>query len=125
MKKLALYAVVAFSTFSLSEVALSSDRADHFQGKSAATLEEAVDNFSTHNKKLADILAKDELAATDMVEIHELTYTLENALEKIHEELEELAETLEEVHLASEKLDATVVKEKGDHYVETAAKFIP
>lgn len=125
MKKLALCTVVSLSFFSLSGASLASDRPDHFQGESSETLEAAVSNFSEYNKKLADVLAKDELAPADMVQVHELTYTLENALEKIRDELEDLADTLEEVHVASEKLDADEIREQGNSYLDTAGKIIP
>ena len=53
-----------------------------------------------------------------MTKVHELTYTLENALAKINDELGKLAVTLEEVHLASEKYDADAVRDHGDAYME-------
>jgi len=126
MKKLALCAAITLSVFSFSGVALASeDRADHFKGQPSETLEAAVSNFSEYNKKLAEVLAKDELAPADMVQVHELTYTLENALEKIRDELEELADILEEVHVASEELDAAEIREQGGRYLDTAGKVIP
>ncbi|MFA5632348.1 MAG: DUF6746 family protein [Porticoccaceae bacterium] len=114
----------ALLVLGLSCTALAEDRPDHFHGKSADTLEAAVANFSEYNEKLAALLAKDDLEPVDMAQVHELTYTLENALEKISEELDELADTLEEVHVASEKLDAEVVKTQGQKYLETARKIV-
>lgn len=125
MKKLALCAVVTLSAITLSGAALADERHDHFKGQPSETLEAAVSNFSEYNKKLADILAKDELAPADMVQVHELTYTLENALEKIRDDLDDLADTLEEVHVASEKLDVEEIREQGSLYLDTAAKVIP
>lgn len=105
--------------------AIAQERPDHFRGKDSATLAEAVANFSEYNKQLASLVAKSDLAPADMVKVHELTYTLENALEKLRQELEQLAGTLEEVHVASEKLDAAVIKSRGRVYLETARKVIP
>lgn len=99
-------------------------RPDHFEGKPAESLAEAVASFSEYNQKLADIVAKSELSAADMVEVHELTYTLENALEKIRSELDMLADVLEEVHVASERLDAEKIKSEGLKYLETAREVI-
>lgn len=70
------------------------------------------------------MLAKDSLEPTDMVKVHELTYTLENALEKLREELDGLADVLEEVHVASEQMDANTVKSQGQKYLGTAQEII-
>lgn len=94
-------------------LAAADSRIDHFEGESSATLAEAVANFSAYNGKLAALLAQPALSPTDLGIVHQLTYTLENALEKINQDLEALAETLEEVHLASEKSDAEGVRTHG------------
>lgn len=104
--------------------AMADQRPGHFKGKPAETLSAAVVNFSDYNKQLATVLAKDKLEPADMVKVHELSYTLENALEKLREELAGLADTLEEVHLASEKMDASTVKVQGQKYLDTAHKII-
>lgn len=100
------------------------DRPEHFEGKPARTLEEAVDNFSEYNDRLAAILNKDELGLMEVHEVHQLTYTLENALEKIRDELDDLADTLESVHVASEKADVDTVKSQGRAYLEQARKVV-
>lgn len=104
--------------------AMADDRPSHFKGQPSPTLEAAVANFSEHNKQLAALLAKDNLRPEDMLKVHELTYTLENALGKLRDELSDLADTLEEVHVASEKLDAKAVKAKGEQYLKTARQVI-
>lgn len=109
----------------LSIPASADERIDHFEGEPSETLEEAVKNFSEYNKKLASILEKDELTNQDIVKVHQLTYTLENALAKINDEMNALAETLEELHLASEKVDSEKVKNKGTSYLNTAQTVIP
>ncbi|NDY95870.1 DUF6746 family protein [Wenzhouxiangella limi] len=100
------------------------DRAEHFEGKPARTLEEALENFSEANSQFSELLSQDSLDTQAVFEVHELTYTLENALEKIRDEMEELAEVLEEVHLASERNDGETVKERGEVYLDTARKII-
>lgn len=95
----------------------------HFEGKPSETLEQAVANFAEYNVKLEKVLAG-ELDAKALYEIHQLTYTLEVALEKINEELTELAEVLEELHVATEKNDAATAKVKGREYLDTARKVI-
>jgi dsDNA-specific endonuclease/ATPase MutS2 len=103
----------------------SEERFDHYKGKPADTLEQAVANFSSHNEMLAEILARKDLDIEALVAIHEITYTLENALEKINAELEELAEVLEELHVASETANFEGTREHGKAYLDTARKVIP
>jgi mannitol-1-phosphate/altronate dehydrogenase len=117
-----LFAVTLFA-LSASGSAFA-QRPDHFEGRKAQTLKEAVANFSEYNKKLSAILAKRDLAPEDMVKIHELTYTLENALDKIRAETAALAQTLEEVHVASERQDAKTVKARGQSYLRTAREIV-
>lgn len=108
-----------------SGLVLSSDRADHFEGEPSRTLDEALANFSEYNARLAEIVERDVLDTQAVFEVHQLTYTLENALEKIREELEALAEVLEEVHVASERNDGQTVQSRGRAYLETAGKIAP
>ena len=59
-----------------------------------------------------------------MVEIHELTYTIEVALEKIHTETGKLKDVLEEVHVASEHMDTTTAKARGDASIKAAQTLV-
>ena len=104
--------------------AIASD-VQHFKGVPSHTLEEAVKNFSEYNKKLAVIMQKQELKPVDMAEIHQLTYTLENALAKIEDALERIEDNLEEVHQASEKGDYDKALKKGREYLIESAIIIP
>ncbi len=123
MKTLALTALL---TALLATPALAEEKSgEHFEGEPSGTLAEAVANFSQYNQQLADILAKDELTMREIGEIHILTYTLENALEKISEEVEEMAEVLEEVHLGSETGNIERVRSNGEIYLESARTLIP
>lgn len=107
------------SAFSLlvAAPALADDRVDHFEGKPAETLEQAVRHLSEYSKQL-ESLVEGDLSNADMGEIHQITYTLENALAKLDTDLNELAETLEEVHIASETADKETVKQSGKAYLE-------
>lgn len=117
--------ILAITTLGFAVNSTAEERIDHFEGKPSETLEEAVKNFSEYNKKLSSILEKEKLTNQDMVKIHQLTYTLENALAKINKEMDELAVTLEELHLASEKVDNEKVRNKGISYLNTAQTVIP
>jgi hypothetical protein len=115
---------VSLIVMSLSSPGQAEDRLVHFKGKSAETLEQAVSNFSEANTRMAEVLAKKTLAPMDMHEVHQLTYTLENALKKINKELEGLEETLEKVHVASESGKVDVVRAQGKDYLDIARKVI-
>ncbi|MCC5858970.1 MAG: hypothetical protein JJT90_12495 [Ectothiorhodospiraceae bacterium] len=105
--------------------ALADQRPDHFQGLPANTLEDALTNFSEYNGRLAALLDTDQFTDEDMVRIHQLTYTLENALEKIIADLDALADTLEELHLASETARYEDARRHGRAYLDVARQIVP
>ncbi|WP_248280678.1 eukaryotic translation initiation factor 3 subunit E, partial [Aromatoleum aromaticum] len=78
---------------------------------------------SEYNAKLEAIL-KGNVSDAAMADVHQLTYTLENALGKMNEELTELAETLEKLHQASEKLDRENVIQHGDEYLSVSRQLV-
>lgn len=100
-----------------------SDEVEHFEGEPSETLEQAVSNFEEYNQKLEQILEGD-LTPEAMNEVHQLTYTLENALGKINEEFDTLADTLESIHLASERADSDTVKTSGEEYLGVSRQVI-
>lgn len=117
--------LIMAAVFTLASSAVIADqRPDHFKGQPSETLPQAVSNFSEYNQKLSALVEKNELTPAEMHQVHELTYTLENALEKIRDELKGLADTLEEVHVASESADADTVKTKGREYLETSRQLV-
>ena len=120
---LTVAAIGTFLAFAPATFASDTERPSHYKGKPSATLAEAVKNFSESNAKLEAILNGD-LTDVAISEIHELTYTLENALEKIDDELDELAETLEKVHVASEKLDREAVVKHGREYLTVSGQIV-
>ncbi|WP_193074540.1 DUF6746 family protein [Pseudomonas sp. FME51] len=111
--------IIALSLSATSWAGNEPERPAHFKGEPADTLQQAVTNLSEYNTKLDELLAKDELTPMDMHEVHQLTYTLENALQKIQADLADTAEVLEEVHIASETGKPGVVTEKGQAYLQT------
>lgn len=104
--------------------AQADERPDHFEGKASATVAEALTNLREHHPQLQALLAKDNLDARDLYQVHQLTYTLENALERLASELERSAEMLENVHVASENNDADTVREEGRQYLNTIRPFL-
>ncbi|WP_417689259.1 DUF6746 family protein [Pseudidiomarina sp.] len=99
-------------------------RYEHFKGQPAKNLNQALFNLANFNAKLEEIMAKDELTANDMATIHQLSYTLENALQRLDEEVDTMQEVLEEVHLASESMDYETVKKQGKVYLESTGKIV-
>ena len=122
MKNVIKGAVLAVS-LAVAGGAMADDRPEHFKGLAAPDLQTAVANFSEDNKRLEKALSG-ELTDADLMKIHELTYTLENALEKINDDLEDLADTLEEVHIASETFKRDELKKVAPQYLETSRQII-
>lgn len=122
MNKIIVLIIIQF--FMVASAAVADDSHGHFKGKPSETLEQALVNFSEYNQKLSEVLKQETLSALDMQQIHELTYTLENALEKINASMLELTETLEAVHVGSETGDTETTRAEGLRYLETARQIV-
>ena len=97
----------------------SDDRVEHFKGKPSNSLAQAFQNLEEGNQALAELL-KAPITAETSYDIHQLTYTLENALERIEDEMDRLEDTLETVHLASEANRADRLERYGQQYLDLA-----
>lgn len=93
------------------------EKYNHFPSLPAPDPETAICNLTKFNAKLAEITNKKQITPEDMVKVHELTYTLENAVAQLQSTLEVTAVELEKVHKASERMDQNVVKTSGDIYL--------
>lgn len=119
----ALFIATVVGIFSLaSQPTLASDRPAHFKGETIANTQQALVTLTEANAKLGAILAG-ELNPTTMTEIHQLTYTLENALALIPTADDEIKEVLEEVHQGSETMDTERVRNNGEYYLQLAKKL--
>jgi len=116
-----LISVAAFSVLLSLSAAAHDERPDHFSGKTVTTEAEARSYFSQYNQKLATLLALPELSPAQLLEIHEITYTLENALAKLPTEAAKVADLLESLHLASEYANAADAKKQGEQYLQAVA----
>ncbi|NLG59257.1 MAG: hypothetical protein GX538_03725 [Gammaproteobacteria bacterium] len=96
-------------------------RISHYSGEPADSTAQALANLAEYNAQLQALLAADEV---ELHTVHELTYTLENALQRLQADLAEAAEALEEVHLASEAADAETVKARGADYLEVTRPLV-
>ena len=114
-------ATLLFTSCLLATPALADDAIDHFKGEPAPSLQAALANLATYNPQLQALLAKGQLDNADMMAIHQLTYTLENALARLDDEVDLLEEALEAVHKASENADPATVLEQGRIYLDKAS----
>jgi multidrug efflux pump subunit AcrA (membrane-fusion protein) len=118
MRKLFL-ATALLSALGMTGTALGDeDRPEHYEGKPAETLAEARANLTEANAELREFLAQDELSGQDMARIHELSYTMENAVKRLRTELAAAAEALEAIHLAAESTDPGTVWDRAPGYLD-------
>lgn len=100
-------------------VAQADERIEHYQALPAESLEQAMTNLKSHSRELENLIASGDLSEQDMVKIHELTYTLENALQRLLAEMNDTAEVLEEVHLGSETMNRQRVLDNAQRYLQS------
>jgi len=94
------------------------DRIAHFEGEESEDLAAAIANLQAYNQKLEAVLAKDQISRQELLDIHEWSYTLENAVGRLQTDLTTIAEHLEQVHLASERGETEQIREHGKAYLE-------
>jgi hypothetical protein len=114
---LKLIAVSSIATLLFANSALADEKYQHFASLDSPDLKTAICNAKAHNRKLAPLVAKESPTVEDMLKIHELTYTLENALIQINKDLEKMKKDLEEVHLGSESMNANRISTFGAEYL--------
>ena len=103
---------------------LAEKRPEHYEGKSAASLEEALANLGEANRAIAGLLQDGAAEPAELAELHRITYTAENALEKVSEELIRLQALLETLHLSSEAFDEPAVLRAGPRYLENSKALL-
>jgi hypothetical protein len=121
---LKMFPVMALGLSLFVTPALASEKYDHFKGLPAENLEQALENLASHNEKLAAVIANEKLTPAQMHEVHQLTYTLENAMKRLEDEVERLSEVLETVHEASEHADPAAVKREGQVYLRGTNQLV-
>lgn len=118
MKKILAITALTATAFGLNAAWADSDKVQHFKGLDAPDLSTALTNLSEYNQKLSQVISKENLTAEDLAEIHQLTYTLENAIERIEDEVEDIGEILENVHVASETMEPETAQSEAKKYLE-------
>ena len=124
MKSAAIAAIAAALAFApVAQASGSGGDVRHFKGKPSATLPDAMRNLSESNARLEQLL-KGSVDDVAIAEIHQLTYTMENGLEKLRKELDALADTLETLHKASEQMEREKVLRHGADYLSVSRQVI-
>ena len=116
MKKI-LGVIAVLASSSLISAHASDDDA-HFKAIVSTDIASALCNLKTYNAELQQVTREKDVDTMGMLKVHELTYTLENALQKIQAELTTIAADLEEVHQSSESHDQTKVKTYTEKYMK-------
>lgn len=114
MKKFTLASLmVVVSSFSVQAADV-----DHFKGAASPDLQSALCNLQKFDKKMAKLVGKKKMEMEDLAEIHELTYTLEVAVQRVQSEMNVVAEELEKAHKGSEVLAEAKVKKAAKEYLD-------
>ena len=122
MTKMRFLLATALLIVSANLTASDEERVDHFKGIEAKSVAEAKALLKTYNDKLRALQQKTEMVATDLGEIHLMTYTLENQIAYLIADLQKTAASLEGLHLTSETGDIAKTAEKLDDYLSHAKK---
>ena len=99
------------------------ERVEHFEGKEVENREEAVTILREYNARLEDRLAG-QLTPKTMTAIHEMSYTMENALAELDGDLDGAAQSLERMHLSSERMETDAVKRHARAYLHVMPKVL-
>jgi hypothetical protein len=116
-RTLAVVGLAAATILAAGPLQADEARVEHYGGKPAPNLEQAVKNLHETNRELETRLSQ-EMTESNMDRIHRLSYTLENALKRLDDDLDKIADVLEGMHLASERMNADAVQSYGSAYLE-------
>lgn len=108
--------ITVFCFISLISLSVFADDVDHFEGIKVNSVQQAQQILVDGNKTLSDL--KNALNTQTITDIHELTYSMENAYAFLAEHHQQMAEALEALHLASEGYDQSTVKSAITNYLD-------
>lgn len=117
MKKFATSLIATLTIFTGFTFQSMATDVDHFKGQASPDLKSALCNLQQFDQKLAKVTNGKALTGTEMAEIHQLTYTLEVAVQKVQAEMAIAAEELEKVHKGSEVMASEKVKKSTEDYL--------
>ncbi len=123
MKKILLMTgVMALSLVSYTAMAKDNVQDEtsiqHYEGVKIANSAEAIDILKSNNAKIAAILKADTASDSDLESIHEISYSLENAIDKMiadkaaeQSKLDAVDEAVQAIHHASENHEEAKTRE--------------
>ncbi|AOE50859.1 DUF6746 family protein [Kangiella sediminilitoris] len=114
--KLIKFVITLAVLFAASQVNAAEVR--HYKGEDVNTVEEAIKVLQTYNSQLEALLKAEELKPQDMAKIHQMTYSMENALKILEGHLNITQRNLEELHLSSERMEMDKAKVYGQLYLD-------
>jgi hypothetical protein len=111
---LCLAATLALPTFANAEA----EKIEHYEGQEIASSQEAITILQKDSAKITELLDGSDINDTVFETIHEMSYTLENATDKLialeytaQPKLDALDEAVQAIHHASESHEGDKVKE--------------
>ncbi|MCC2608213.1 DUF6746 family protein [Planctobacterium marinum] len=117
--------LTTLSVSMLTMTGLSADEQyNHFPSLEAPDTTVALCNLNKFNARLAGIVEQSEIGVEDMLKIHELTYTLENAVQRLQQDLEGIAAELEKTHKGSEAMQQDTVKSSANAYLKALSPIL-
>ncbi len=94
------------------------ERVHHYEGAQMETAAQALQSLKDNNAKVAEILKAEKLEGKDLEAIHEISYSLENGIDKLIADkagetakLEAVDEAVQAVHYASENHEEAKTRE--------------
>lgn len=107
---------VAFSTYNYVSKN-TTPKVQHYEGQEITTKDQALSAFAQNNAEIKAILDLDDVSPSDLEKIHEISYTLEKAVDFLISEklasqskLEAIDEAVQALHYASEDHEKDTVQ---------------
>ena len=116
LKKQFLFALFALLVAGTPTSEVVAAEINHFKGEQVNDLSSALCNLKKYDVQLAQ-LTKQKMTLEQAAQVHELTYTLEVAIQKVQAEVNMAVEELENAHKGSEVADFDKVKRASATYL--------
>jgi plastocyanin len=101
--------MTASASSDLNSETVEAKRISHYKGQSFATKDQAISGLQDNNVKVKKLLDSADFGVIEMEDIHQISYTLETAIDKLiadksaaTEKLEAVDEAVQAIHHASE-----------------------
>ncbi len=124
------YILIAMAVFTFASITplpvVADDEIDHYEGKEFESKKDAMTALMVTSEKMAMLAAAEDLDVATMEQIHETSYTTENAVAYLNKKtkLDDLAAALEEVHISSEDHEADKVRRNFILYQAELAEYL-